>query len=171
MNESTQNPFGITREEILDLAAQKIISQECDNESVSEYTHKQINAKIKEIFESNLKGRVDAFLTEQMATIVGQEIHPVDIYGERAGKPTTIKATIAERAKNFWMQSVDDNGRESSYGGKPRFQRMFEDIVKDQFKAAIAENCTTIVAAFKTALEQDASIQIKKHIDNLIRTK
>ena len=171
MSKETNNPFGITQDELLNLAAQKLIDELPMDECLMDFAHQKISEHISKLFGDKLKTKVDDFLKEEMQRIVSTKVQPVDIYGDTTGKPTTIRDTLTERAKIFWEVKVDDEGRETTYGGIARSERMMRDICKEEFVKAIQANTQSIVAGFKAALERDASVKIKEFIDNLIRTK
>lgn len=166
-----ENPFGITREEVLDLAARKLVDAYNSDPDLSEIAERMIRDRVKELFESGLKRRIDAFLDAEMKKIVGEEIVPVNIWGEREGKPTTIRAELAKRAKEFWNLRVDNNGSESAYGGRERSKVLMEQIMKDTFASAVKENAEVIIAEFKAALKVDATKLVTEHIDKLITVK
>lgn len=169
MNPQLENPFGITREELLDLAAKKL-ADTCDAD-LSEIAERQIRERVKELFESGVKQRIEEFLDGEMRKIVGEEIMPVNIWGEREGKPTTIRAELAKRAKEFWNVRVDGEGRESHYGGTERSKLLMQQILKDTFAKAVKDNAEVIIAEFKAALKVDATKLVTDHIDKLITVK
>lgn len=164
-------PFGITREEVLTLAAQKLVDAYCGDPDLSETAERMIRQKLEEAFANKLTRRIDDFLTNEMEKLVGQEIVPVDIWGDREGKPTTIRAALAKRARDFWNVSVDKDGRESTYGGIARSKQLMSEILKDEFAKAVKENADVIIGEFKAALKVDATKLVTEHIDKLINVK
>lgn len=167
-------PFEITKEEVLNLAAQKLVDayEYRDSDSITERAEEIIRRKVGELFsETSIKAKIDAVLTEELDRLLGQEIVPVDIWGHREGKPTTIRAQLSERARKFWEVPVDREGRESSYGGTPRHKLLMEQIVKEEFSKAVKENAEVIVSEFKAALKIDASKLVSDHIDKLISVR
>lgn len=164
-------PFGITREELLALAVQKLVDAYADDSALSERAESMIRNRVEVLFSSALQERVDAFLDAEIKRVVGEEIVPVNIWGEREGKPTTIRAELAKRAQEFWNVRVDDQGRESSYGGTERSKRFMAQILKDEFAAAVKENADVILREFKAALKADATKLVTEHIDKLITVK
>src|SRR3990167_6826640 len=123
-----ENPFNITREELLELAATKLVDTWADESDLTKTAELIIREKIEKIFASGLKERIDGFLDMEMKKIVGEEIAPVNIWGEREGKPTTIRAELANRAKEFWNVRVNEDGKESSYGGTERSKVLMGNI-------------------------------------------
>lgn len=166
-----KNPFEITKDEVLELAAQKLANSVAEQSDISETANRLISERVKELFEKGLKARIDEFLDAEMRKVIGEEIVPVNIWGEREGKPTTIRAELAKRAKEFWGTKVDEQGRESSWGGIERSTRLMQQILKDEFAAAIKSNAEVIVAEFKKALQTESTRIVTDNIDRLIKTK
>lgn len=166
------NPFGITKTEIVELAAQKLADQLADIESLSDLVGSKIEARIKILFETSLNSKVDAFLAVEMERILSQEICPVTIWGDKIGKPTTLKNVLNERAKEFWNLKVSEDGKPcDSYYGKPRHEWLFAKIVKDEFAAAVKQNIVNLVGSFKDAISANAQQITKEHIDSIIKVK
>lgn len=168
---SIENPFGITREELLELAAKRLADSYGDDLDLQNTAERMIRERVTDLFQAQLKQRVDTFLDAEMKALVGQEIVPVNIWGEREGKPTTIRAELAKRAQEFWNVRVDANGRESSYGGTERSKLLMQQILKDEFANAVKQNAEVIIAEFKSALKVDATKLVTEHIDKLITVK
>jgi hypothetical protein len=168
MSTKTLYPCEITKDELLDLTATKLADQFSDLPEITERAQNLIGERVKELFESSLKNKIDAFLVGEMEKLISQEIHPVDMWGEKTGKPTTIKAQLAIRARDFWDLKVDEQGKESSYGGQPRHQYLLKKVAREEFEKAVRENIEEMVSAFKEAVRADAVKMATEHIDKLI---
>ena len=164
----TLEEMGITKEELLELAANKIADGFEAHSDMEEYCKKKIHERIKEVFEYKLTQTVDAFLTETMTKLISEEIVPVNIWGERAGNPTTIRAQIAERAKDFWEKKIGDDGKETSWGGTARHEVLLKKIVAEEFTKAVKDNVNEVVAAFKVALSKNCQEVVAAHINSLV---
>lgn len=182
-----QNPWGITREEVLNLAADKLLAAydgRHDTDDGSEYSlheslltrlEKMISASLKETmakeYPKGMGNIIEARLTEEMERIINTEYVPVNLWGEREGKPTSIRASILERARVYWDTKVSADGRPSDYGGKPRHEHLFAKLVEEEFAKAVSQNITNIVGALKDALKADAVKTVTEHIDKIIKVK
>lgn len=166
-----ETPFGITREEVLNLAAEKLANDYANEEDLGSTVREMIKTRVTEAFASNLNTRIDGMLCEEMEKLLGQEICPVDIYGERTGTPTTMRAVLAERARVFWDTKVNSDGKQESYGGKPRHEWLFQKIVNEEFSKVVKQNIVNLVGSFKDALSASAIAITKEHIDSLIKVK
>jgi hypothetical protein len=165
-------PFEITREEVLNLAAQKLVDAYGGDPDISEKAEEIIRRKVSELLsEVSIRTRIDECLTKELERLLGTEIVPVDIWGNREGKPTTIRAQLTERAKKFWEVPIDRDGRESTYGGTPRSEVLMKQLLKAEFENAVKTNAEVIVAEFKKAILADATKMVTENIDKLINTK
>lgn len=165
---NNENPFGITKEELLNVAAQKIADQLSDYDELESNVNRLVRERVEELFSNKLKERIDSFLMEEMTRITTEKITPVTIWGEKAGEPTTIRQCLAERAKVFWEVKVDENGKESNWGGQPRYERLMRDVLKAEFENAVKENAEVIVAEFRKAILADSVRIVTDHINKLI---
>lgn len=160
------NPFNITREEILELAAQKLADSAADYEDLHSSAHREI----KERIHAKLFPKVDEAISAELERLLSSEIAPVNIWGEKVGEPTTIRSALHQRAKDYWSQKVNGDGKPNDgYGGKPRAEWMFEKIVRDEFTAAIKGNAEEITKAFKAAMKETAMANIAAKVDELFK--
>lgn len=181
------NPWGITREEVLKLAADKLLAAydgrhegaEGDeyslNESLMTRLEKLISAALKEImakqYPQGMQAIIETRLTAEMEKVMSTEYTPVNIWGDREGKPTSIRAAILDRARDYWDAKVGSDGNPGSYGGKPRHEWLFGKLVQEEFAKAVGQNLTNIVGALKDALQADAVKTVTEHIDKIIKVK
>lgn len=161
-------PFGITREEILNLAAQKLVDAYCGEPDLEDIATRMIRENVTNLVATKLTKRIDDFLVDEMKKLLDQEIVPVDIWGEREGNPTTIRAQLAKRARDFWDVRVNSDGREEHYGGQPRSKVLLAECLKEEFTKAIKANVDIIVTELNNSLKADATKLITEHIDKLI---
>lgn len=166
------NPFGITREEILELAAQKLADDAAGEEYIGERVSRLIDERIKTAIGEKMLNKVDTFLAAEMEKILRETITPVNIWGERDGEPTTLRDALAERARVFWDVKVDKDGQATaSYYGTPRHQQLLKQLLNEEFTNAVRTNATEIVAAFRDAVKADSARIVNEHIDKLISVK
>lgn len=164
--------FNITREEVLNLAAQKLADSFGDTEFIEGIASRLIKERVEAIIKERTIPRIDRFLTEQLEGLVSKEFVPVDMWGAPTGKPTTIRDQITTRAKEYWETRVDSEGRpNSSYGSKPRHEYMFSKLVAAEFANAVSQNIVNVAGALKDALIDECNATVRKKIDELIRVK
>lgn len=160
--------LGIGKEELLELAATKLADHLADLSELESAVTEKIDERISRALGDKLRERIDSFLTAELTKLVDQKFTPVDMWGESTGKPTTIREALSERAKKFWEMPVDEHGRESTYGGTPRHERLYGKIVREAFEQAVKENAELIVSKFKEAIRADALKLTADHINKLI---
>lgn len=160
--------FNITREEVLELTANKVADEFGDYESVSALASKIIRERVEKVFAETLNARIDALLSETIAKLIDETVTPVDIWGEPTGPATTIRQALANRAKAFWLVKVNADGKENTYNGTERWKMFLQQVSKEEFTKAIQENISSIVVGFKEALRADTGKLLADHIEKLI---
>ena len=166
------NTLGITREEILELAAQKLADQYSDESDLSDLANKKINERIERLVGNTLAKKVDETLTAEVEKLLRTEVVPVDIWGDKTGEPTTIKAALHKRAAEFWSEKVDGDGKPSTYySGKPRHEWLFSKIAAEEFSKAIKQDFVNIIGALKDSLRADYAKRADEYLNELIKVK
>lgn len=177
MPDDTQNPFGITREDVLNLAAQKLVDRFDDYEELNSLADKLIRESVAKRIADTVPARVEECLRGELERLLATEISPVDIWGAVVGKPTTVRDALTESAKAFWSTKVNHEGkpsdpdRYSSDKGKTRAEWIIQKITAEEFSGAIKQNLVNIVAAFKDALREQAQKDIGEHLNKLLVVK
>jgi len=169
-----QNPFGISREEILNLAAQKLADEFCHEESALQtMASRLVEERVKKALAETMTSRINSFMDAEMEKLVQQVIVPVDMWGDATGKPTTIRESLAAKAVKYWSEKVDNEGRltDSSYYGKPRHEWVFRKIVGDEFEKAVKQNIVELVAAFKDAIRDSEKSKIDRYLNEFLKVK
>jgi hypothetical protein len=153
---------------IVESAAEKLADQIAREEAIPDRVEEMIRARVEKAIGEGLEARVEATLTATMESVMRETITPVNIWGERAGEPTTLRDALAARARVFWDVRVDKDGKPSTYGGTPRHEHLMKQMLNEEFTAAIRENATVVVAAFKEAVRGDAARLLGEHIEKLM---
>lgn len=166
MNAINLDALGITKEEILNRAAEKAAA-DILGEDLYDYAENMLKKRINETVEKVLEDRIEKTLSEVMGRILEEEVTPRNIWGEKQGEPTTIKAALSERAREFWQVRVGNDGKPSQYGGQPRHEWLVQQTVKTEFEAAIKANINEVVDGFKQAMRKDAGQWISKYIGDV----
>ena len=163
--------LGFSEEKLLDLAAQKIADHFFDIEQLSYRAEQMFERRINAAIPKNINQKIDDLLSAEMEKILREEIVPVNMWGEREGQPTNIRNQIAERARKFWDEKVDKDGKLSTYGGSPRHEHMMRQIVNEEFATAIKQNVVNVVGAMKVAAKAHADKITEEALDKLIAVK
>ena len=162
--------LGFSKEDIIDKLAEKMISADYGEDyedRVSTQVQKRIESKLTESVNKAFLSAVDDKLNAILDEIIAAEVTPVSIWGEPQGEKTTIRDQLVKRAKDFWMQKVDKNGKAcDSYYGVPRHEHIVNEAVKKEFEAVVKSNIDGIVAGLKDALRTD---MIKSVDENMKR--
>jgi hypothetical protein len=182
--------FGITKEDIVDRAAALLAKDALSsspewNDDAGEFVdapvdllgkalklvESELHAQVKRVLGNSVEAAVEERLRQEMETLLGKEIIPVDIFGEQTGEPTTMRGVLEKRAREFWEIKVDKDGKPGGgyYGGKSRAEFLMEKLMKDTFTDAMQKNTAAIVTAFQAALKADLAKQASEYVDRLIK--
>lgn len=147
------NPFGITRDEVLNLCAEKILAQA--DEDIHDAIFSLVRERVNDKIGRYVQDAITDTLNKEMERILTSPITPVNIWGETAGKPTNIRDQLLQRAKLFFEESVDGDLRPAHYGGRPRYQRIYENLAQQEFNKAIATHVTEIAVSVKSCVRDN----------------
>lgn len=167
----TTNPFGITRDEILNLAVQKLIEEAFHDDHVDELVSTTIRSRVLEITKDSLPEIINKFLSEELNRIATAPVTPQNIWGEKAGEPSTIRDQLHKRALTFWEERVDGQGKVTSYGGYPRHEHLVRQCLQEEFSNAVKTNAAAVVVEFANALKAQGSKLVADHITKLVNVK
>jgi len=166
---NNENPFGITRDEILNLAAQKII--DAYNESPGDMICETVQSMVKAQIEPTFRSEIELAMRAEIENILSAKITPVDMWGDKAGHETTIREQLAKKARQFWDEKVDAKGNLSSYGGEPRHTWVVRQVLKEEFDQAVKTNAAEVVKEFAAALKAKGSELVAEHITKLVNVR
>ena len=140
-----------------------------DDDSIYESVRRQVDAKVNDALSKGLDKAIEEAINQIMERALNTEIHPVNIWGEREGKPTTIRAALHERAKNFWNEKVDNKGKKSTCGGRPRYEHVLGDITAKEFDTQIKQNIVNIAGAIKDSVRSDFYKQVDEKLNEFFK--
>lgn len=165
MSNEGSNPFGITKDDVLRLCAERILEQvESD---VADSIRDMVRSKVRDTIEVEVHKSISIALKEEMERILTSPITPVNMWGERTGSPTTIRDQLAMRAKHFFEEKVNQRGEAESYGGRPRYEVAYTQLAQKAFDEAIKANMETIALTVK----QSVRSSLWQSINNALNAK
>jgi hypothetical protein len=163
------NPFGITKDDVLRLCADRILEQV--ERDVSESIHEMVKQKVSATIASQVQNTISSALKEEMERIITSPITPVNMWGEITGKPTTIRDQLAMRAKTFFEEKVNQNGQVESYGGRPRYEWAYTELATKAFNEAIKANAETIALTVKQSVRSSLWASINEALNAKFNVK
>lgn len=153
---------------------QAIIEQAVDQilgNNIYEQIEREASKRINEAIAKRLDGIIEDTLNTITREALDTEIHPINIWGEREGNPTTVRAALHNRAKSFWQEKVNKNGEKTSYGGVPRYEHVLGIITAKEFESVIKQNITDIAGAVKDAIRSDFYSGVDNQLNKLFKVK
>ena len=164
MSEINLEALGITADAVTDRIADKALEMF----DIYDDVKSRVAESVKKEVERGLSTRVEAALSAEMERILDHEILPTNMWGESNGEPTTIRDQLALRARTFWEEKVNKDGKRETYGGKPRFQWIMDRGMQEQFDNALRENMEAVIAAFKVAVAEDSKKWVTENLNKLL---
>lgn len=157
---STLQDLGITREDILDRVAEKLIeSLEDDWTSFAE----KVKARVVDDVKKQSQPKIDQILDESLKGLVDAPFTPIDEYGEPTRKKaTTLRQMIKDRAMNYMTERVDNDGRPNSYNSTAtRGEWMAKKAANEAMTYEIKAELKKSVDTAKDHLRQQVANYIK----------
>lgn len=163
------NPFGITKEDVLKVCADRLIGQ--IDESINDTVFSLVSSHINKTVAIQVQDAISKALDAELQRILEAKMTPVDMWGEPTGEATTIRAQLHKRAVNFFSEKVDRDGKPTSYGGAPRYQRIYAELANTAFSKAVSDNIETIAAAVKTSVRDTIWRDLDTALNNTFKVK
>jgi len=172
--------LGITKEDLIDKLAEKILRLEYPNQedgcdyknTIGDMVRTAVEKKVHTHVSESVLLSIDEVLRDKLSEVLEQEVTPVNIFGDKVGKPTTIKAALAEKAKDFWLQKVDKAGKptDSTWGdAKPRYEFLIKENLRDSLDEVVKANVDDILKGFKSALREDCIKSLDSRISRYFK--
>lgn len=155
-------------EVIVERAVKEILG---DSTMLDSRIYNEVERLVNDAVSKTINDRVEAALSSAMSAALDDEIQPLTLWGESAGQPTTLRAALHARAKDFWNEKVDKEGKQSTYGGKPRWEHVVSVMTAREFDNAIKQNIVNIAGAIKDAVRATFYEQVDKKLDEFFKIR
>lgn len=140
-----------------------------DDDRIYERVRQEVEQRVSKAIEIGLAGEIEKAINSIMEKALDTEVTPTNIWGEREGKPTTIRAALHERAKDFWQEKVNDKGEKSTYGGKPRYEYVLSLVAANEFGTQIKQNAASIAGAIKDSVREGFYKQVDEKLNEFFK--
>lgn len=162
----------INKEQIEKAIVNQVVDELMDNSDFFSLVKDEVARRAETALAKGIDDQIEIAINNVMEKALDSEIQPVNTWGEREGEPTTIRGALHDRAKNFWTEKVDRNGKASGgYNCTPRYEHVLGVITAKEFESQIKQNITDIAGAIKDAIRDDLREQVDKHLDGLFKVK
>lgn len=130
------------------------------NDTLKAY-RKRVEAEVSE----HTKDLVACYGTTFVADIMESGFTPVDRYGNY-GKPTTIRKSIADYARDWMEEEVDNQGRSNGYGND-KITRLHW-LVRQEVERAFKQELSTMIAETAATIKPEIARQIREAVGSAI---
>lgn len=168
--------LGLTKEELLDVLAQKIIDKsELDDydyrESIIEKAEKNMQKMIQEAVKDSVENIGDEVVKPRIDELVeGHCIQRTTSYGEAIGEEMTFKEFLIQCAQDYMAAPVDSSGqtkKESSYTSWRQSSNRLSFLIDKKIGDAIRFGVDAALKDIKSDLGKALSDQIKVSVNKI----
>ena len=119
---------------------------------------KAVDTRIDGIFKTVADTQIATAVSAAIAQGFEHEYARVNSFGEKEGKPTTIRKELERVIAGYWNQKVDRNGKssDSSYSGEmTRAEWTMLQLVAADFKGEMKQHIVNLGGSLKDALRAE----------------
>ena len=120
--------------------------------------------------KKNLQARITKAIEDEIKSILNNVYQPVDCWGDKKGKETTIRELFLQQTKDYWTTKVNLKGEPSSYGScMTRAEFVAKGQIAQAFNEEIAKNIEDVIKSFRGSLSETLQAQSKISIEEAIK--
>ncbi len=170
--------LGITKDELIERTVCKILEipsnagvddyGEFIELSIHEEVKKQVNDSIKSVIEQSkevIQNTIDEAIKKNVEEAFTKPFYPLDNWGRpKSEKPTTIYDLIADEAKDFWNQTVNNRGEVvKSYSEKQtRAEYYAKKVMKEFYTKELERSAKSLVEEVREKIPDTFADEIAK---------
>lgn len=158
---------GILKEDILN----GVIEHLADQITSSELRH--ISSAAQETAQKRVQILIDEQINKHIEDLLSSSFQPLDIWGDKAGEPITLKDMMAASLNNWWTAPVDANGKAvstNSYGTKTtRADFLVSKIAKEVIDKDLSKELYAMNKALRAQIQAAMTKSIQQIIGNILR--
>jgi hypothetical protein len=144
------------------LVEELLVDRLAQNYVLSSDLHEKVLRRIDSIIEERVGAVIDGLLDK--------EFQPLDVFGDKAGEPTTIKEMLAKSLQTWWTAPVDAQGKavphRNSYGYKTsRAEYLVNQIAKEVIDKDLSRELREFTSETKTEIRQKMTAAIAEIIN------
>ncbi len=155
----------IDKERIENAIVDQVASEFVNEENLSKKINDEVIKRIDRLFKDQADAQIKTAIDEAIHNGFEHEYCRVNSWGQREGKPTTIRKELEKLIGNYWNTKVDRNGKETTYhDGTTRAEWLMMQLVAADFKKDMQQHVVNITAGLKDGLRQ----QLHKTVNDLL---
>lgn len=152
---SALSDLGITREDVVEKAAERLLEELSDTD---ESWIDSLKSRVLTAVTAKATTHIDAVLAETVSRLADTEFTPVDEWGDRKGKATTLREMIKTRALSYLTQKVDERGNPSTYhAAMSRATWLAQKAAEDAMTLEVKKELSNAVATAKDELRKQVA--------------
>lgn len=132
---------------------------------------KRISKKIDALFLANVEPRLKQEMDAALANVFHREYQKRSAWGEPEGEKTTISKELERLMSDFWSQTVDKDGKPSSYAKLTRCEFTMAKVLGDDFNKHTERYLISSAAWLKDGVRDHLRGEVDKMLANLFHVK
>lgn len=156
---------GILREDILNGLIDKLA--EPLEDEISSEASRLVSKKLDELVDKKVETVVTDAITAKINQLMASEIQPLNVWGEKRGKPRTINDILSDSLKEYWSVKVDNQGKPTdSWSSKQtRVEYTVKKIAADVLNDKTSKEFNQLILNAKAQLSDSLTKAVKKVAD------
>lgn len=149
---------------IVENAADQIIAADQD---LSGMVMEEVRRRIDKIFLTGVDKQIQAAIDAAVSNSFEREYHKVTAWGEKEGKPTSIKKELEKTVGAYWTAKVDPKSgkpTDSTYSAVTRAEYLMTQVCAEDFSKGMKDAVINVTGALKDGLRA----QLAKHMDEML---
>ncbi len=132
---------------------------------------KRISGKIDTLFLKHVEPRIQQELDRALADVFHKEYQKRTAWGENDGEKTTISKELEKLMSGFWAQTVDKDGKPSTYAKLTRAEYTMAKVLGDDFNKQTERYLVQAAAWLKDGMRDHLRGEVDKMLANLFHVK
>ena len=145
---------GVSKEELVSMASDKLV----------ESVQNEVRSRVKSIIQDSGKTMIEDALQKEIDSVLGAKYTPVDEWGEKSGKETSLRDMIKARAVKFMGETVDESGKSTGYRGVPRGEWYAKRAAESAIDWEAKQELKKAVEIAKKEIKEKISSLICEHV-------
>ncbi|MBB3313676.1 hypothetical protein FHT78_005470 [Rhizobium sp. BK196] len=131
-----------------------------------------VDARIAQLFKDQADAQIRSAIDAAIQSGFDREYTRVNSWGEREGKPTTIRKELEKVIGNYWNEKVGKDGKPSSYASDrdiTRAEWIMAKMVAADFNAEMQQHVVNVGGALKDQLRASLHGTVNELLSGIFR--
>lgn len=142
-----------------------------NDDQLYDEVERRISKKLDALFLKSVEPRIQQELNRALVDVFHKEYQKTTSWGENDGEKTTISKELEKLMSNFWAQTVDKDGKPSTYAKLTRAEFTMAKVLGDDFGKQTERYMIQAAAWLKDGMRDHLRGEVDKMLANLFHVK